>query len=161
MSNSALNAKQPNGNIPDVEDHEQGYVMLTLADQLCGVAVLGVREVVANSKILRVPLAPPDIAGNINLRGRIVTAIDTRRRLGLDPARVDAERVALVTETGGNLYALLVDGVQEVLALRYDRIEPVPPNMPSAWRTFSSGVVQLPDRLMVVLNLNRLLAGAV
>ena len=137
---------------------EQGFVTLTLADQLCGVPVLAVREVITNSKIVRVPLAPSEIAGNINLRGRIVTAVDTRCRLGLEPAPDTADRVALVAESEGALYALLIDQVQEVLSLRMDMIEETPPNLPSTWRQFSTGVFRLPERLMVVLDIDRLLA---
>lgn len=137
---------------------EQGFVTLTLADQLCGVPVLAVREVITNSKIVRVPLAPSEIAGNINLRGRIVTAVDTRCRLGLEPAPDTADRVALVAESEGALYALLIDQVQEVLSLRTDMIEETPSNLPSTWRQFSTGVFRLPERLMVVLDIDRLLA---
>lgn len=141
------------------DDHaEQGFVTLTLAGQLCGVPVLAVREVITNSKIVRVPLAPPEIAGNINLRGRIVTAIDTRCRLGLEPAPETADRVALVAELDGALYALLIDQVQEVLNLRHDKIQETPPNLSTTWRQFSGGVYRLPERLMVVLDIDRLLA---
>ena len=140
------------------ECQEQGFVTLTLAGQLCGVPVLAVREVITNSKIVRVPLAPSEIAGNINLRGRIVTAVDTRCRLGLDPASGTADRVALVAESDGGLYALLIDQVQEVLSLRMDMIEETPSNLSSTWRQFSSGVFRLPERLMVVLDIDRLLA---
>ncbi len=137
---------------------EQGFVTLTLAGQLCGVPVLAVREVITNSKIVRVPLAPSEIAGNINLRGRIVTAVDTRCRLGLEPAPDAADRVALVAESDGALYALLIDQVQEVLSLRMDLIEETPSNLSSTWRQFSTGVFRLPERLMVVLDIDRLLA---
>ena len=143
---------------PVDDRHEQGFVTLTLAGQLCGVPVLAVREVITNSKIIRVPLAPSEIAGNINLRGRIVTAVDTRRRLGLEPAPETAERVALVAESEGALYALLIDQVQEVLSLRVDMMEETPPNLSVTWRQFSTGVFRLPERLMVVLDIDRLLA---
>ena len=137
---------------------EQGFVTLTLAGQLCGVPVLAVREVITNSKIVRVPLAPAEIAGNINLRGRIVTAVDTRCRLGLQPAPDATESVALVAEADGALYALLIDQVQEVLSLRTDMIEETPSNLGPTWQQFGRGVFRLPDRLMVVLDIGRLLA---
>ena len=136
---------------------EQGFVTLMLAGQLCGVPVLAVREVITNSKIVRVPLAPPEIAGNINLRGRIVTAIDTRRRLGL-AASDGAQPVALVAESDGALYALLIDQVQEVLSLRSELIEEIPSNLGPAWHQFGKGVFRLPERLMVLLDIDRLLA---
>jgi len=141
-----------------IEDrHEQGFVTLTLANQLCGVPVLGVREVITNSKIVRVPLAPPEIAGNINLRGRIVTAIDARLRLRLDPAPASKERVALVADADAGQYALLIDQVQEVLSLPHEAIEDVPTNLPATWKGFATGVHRRPDQLMVILDLARLL----
>ncbi len=155
---SNTNKIRPDVSHPLDERQEQGFVTLTLANQLCGVPVLAVREVITNSKIVRVPLAPSEIAGNINLRGRIVTAVDTRCRLGLEPALDTADRVALVAENDGALYALLIDQVQEVLSLRMDMIEATPSNLSATWRQFSSGVFRLPDRLMVVLDIDRLLA---
>ncbi|NPD67231.1 chemotaxis protein CheW [Lichenicola cladoniae] len=143
---------------PDDDRQEQGFVTLILGGQLCGVPVLAVREVITNSKIVRVPLAPPEIAGNINLRGRVVTTIDTRCRLGLEPAADTADCVALVAEHEGVLYALLIDQVQDVLSLRVDMIEETPPNFSPTWREFSNGVFRLPNHLMVVLDIGRLLA---
>lgn len=140
------------------DQQEQGFVTLTLAGQLCGVPVLAVREVITDSKIVRVPLAPPEIAGNINLRGRIVIAVDTRRRLGLEPAPDMAQRIALVADLNGELFALLIDQVQEVLSLRAEMIEDTPPNLSSTWQQFSKGVFRLPERLMVVLDIGKLLA---
>ena len=137
---------------------EESFVTLTLAGMLCGVPVLAVREVVTDSKIVRVPLAPDAIAGNINLRGRIVTAIDTRSRLGLPPAPETADRVALVAEKDGALYALLIDQVLEVLSLRCNQIDETPPNLSPTWQAYSKGVYQLSDNLMVVLDIERLLA---
>ena len=61
-------------------------VVLTVADQLCGVPVLAVRDILGTHAITRIPLAPREIAGSLNLRGRIVTAIDLRARLHLPPA---------------------------------------------------------------------------
>ncbi|HLB98087.1 MAG TPA: chemotaxis protein CheW, partial [Acetobacteraceae bacterium] len=66
-----------------LEEEDRQFVTLTVADQLCGVPVLGVRDILGEQTITRIPLAPEEVAGSLNLRGRIVTAIDLRRRLGL------------------------------------------------------------------------------
>jgi purine-binding chemotaxis protein CheW len=137
---------------------ESVLVTLTVAGQLCGVPVLAVRDVLAGQAITRIPLAPPEVAGSLNLRGRIVTAIDLRRRLGLPDAPPGAPRVSIVTEQGGELYALLVDQVAEVLTLPEADFEPMPPNLPSAWTTHATGVFRLADRLLVVLDVGQLLA---
>ena len=132
-------------------------VTLSVAGQLCGLPVQGVRDVLGPQSITRIPLALPEIAGSLNLRGKIVTAIDLRRRLGLPPAEAGAPCMSIVTEQGAELYALLVDQVTEVLTLPVSGIERVPPNLPAAWRHFGTGVHRLADRLMVVLDLGRVL----
>src|SRR5487761_2336584 len=113
-------------------DDEQVFVTLTLADQLCGVPVQSVRDILSEQVITRIPLAPPEGAGGLNLRGRIVTAIDLRRRLRLPPAPPGTRRMSVVTEQGGELYALLVDQVAEVISLPGAAFEPSPPTLPAA-----------------------------
>src|SRR3954470_14795512 len=88
-----------------ITDEERVFVTLTVADQLCGVPVLSVRDILGEQTITRIPLAPPEIAGSLNLRGRIVTAIDLRCRLQLPPAPDGHKRMSVVTELGGELYA--------------------------------------------------------
>jgi purine-binding chemotaxis protein CheW len=144
---------------PDaVADEELVFVTLTVADQLCGVPVLGVRDILGEQSITRIPLAPPEIAGSLNLRGRIVTAIDLRRRLHLPPAPAGQKRMSVVAEQGGELYALLVDQVSEVMSLRSSAFERNPPTLEASWAVFSSGIYRLEDRLLVVLDVAKLLA---
>src|ERR1700759_4058222 len=96
----------------------QVLVTLTVADQLCGVPVLSVRDILGEQAITRIPLAPPEIAGSLNLRGRIVTAVDLRERLHLPPAPAGTTRMSVVADQGGELHALLVDQVSEVMSLK-------------------------------------------
>lgn len=139
-------------------DDEQVFVTLTLADQLCGVPVQGVRDILSEQAITRIPLAPSEIAGSLNLRGRIVTAIDLRRRLQLPSAPAGQPRMSVVAEQGGELYALLVDQVSEVMTLRANAFERNPPTLPPEWAAFSNGVFRLDGKLLVVLDVGRLLA---
>jgi purine-binding chemotaxis protein CheW len=140
------------------DEQERVFVTLTVADQLCGVPVLGVRDILGEHKITRIPLAPPEIAGSLNLRGRIVTAIDLRQRLRLPPAPTDQPRMSVVAEQSGELYALLVDQVSEVMSLTAGAFERNPPTLPPAWAQFSSGIYRLDGRLLVVLDVGKLLA---
>jgi purine-binding chemotaxis protein CheW len=133
------------------------YVTLMLGEQLCGVPVLVVRDVLAGQLIARIPLAPPEVAGNLNLRGRIVTAIDLRQRLHLPPRTANAKPMSVVTEQGSELYALLVDQVSEVVSLRPADMERNPPTLPPIWAEHSQGIFRVNDRLMVVLDVEKLL----
>jgi len=142
----------------DAGSDEQVLVTLTVADQLCGIPVLGVRDVLGEQVITRIPLAPPEIAGSLNLRGRIVTAVDLRRRLCLPPAPPDTACMSVVAEQGGELYALLVDQVAEVMTLKASAFERNPPTLPPSWAEFSNGIYRLEGRLLLVLDVGRLLA---
>lgn len=139
-------------------EEEQVLVTLTVDDQLCGVPVLGVRDVLAAQVVTRIPLASPEIAGSLNLRGRIVTAVDLRRRLRLAPSASSSKGMFIVTEMAGELYALLVDQVSEVLALPASQRESNPPTLSREWASYSTGIYRLANRLLVVLDVERLLA---
>ena len=137
---------------------EKMFVTLTVADQLCGVPVQSVRDVLGEQTITRIPLAPPEIAGSLNLRGRIVTAIDLRRRLQLPPPPPGAKLMSVVAEQSGELYALLVDQVSEVMSLPASAFERNPQTLPPSWAGYSAGIYRLSGRLLVVLDVGRVLA---
>ena len=137
------------------------FVTLSLAGQLCGLPVSSVRDVLRHQAIAPVALSAPEIAGNLNLRGHIVTAIDLRRRLQLPPAPDGEGRHAVVTEEGGEMYALLVDHICDVITLDPARFEAVPPTLPPNWARYSSGLYRLENGLMILLNLPQLLALSV
>jgi purine-binding chemotaxis protein CheW len=141
-----------------ITDDDRQFVTLTVAEQLCGVPVLGVRDILGEQAITRIPLAPDEVAGSLNLRGRIVTAIDLRRRLGLPPVSATTPRMSVVAELGGELYALLVDQVSEVMSVRGSAFERNPPTLPAMWARFSTGIYRLDGQLLVVLDIGKLLA---
>ena len=137
-------------------DHEE-FVTMTIDNQWFGIPVHRVQDVLGTQNIARIPLAPPDVAGSLNLRGRIVTAIDPRVRLGLPARDVDQSAMSIVVEQGGELYSLLIDQVGEVLNLPADRFEQNPASLDDRWREISAGVYRLDDRLLVVMDVDRLL----
>jgi purine-binding chemotaxis protein CheW len=131
---------------------------MRLADQLCGVAVAAVRDVLGPQPLARIPLAPAEVAGSLNLRGRIVTAIDLRRRLGLPPSPQGPEKaMSIVVEHGAELYSLLSDEVGEVISLPETGYEPNPPTLDPLWREVSLGVQRLGERLLILLDIPVLL----
>jgi purine-binding chemotaxis protein CheW len=142
------------------DSHE--FVTVSIADQLCGIPVLSVRDVLGEHRITRIPLAPRAVAGAINLRGRIVTAIDLRTRLNLPPRPNDKPAMSVVVEHQGEPYSLMIDSVGEVLSLPADRYERNPATLNPVWRDVSEGIYRLDDALLVVLGVDRLLdfAGA-
>src|SRR5947199_3539632 len=98
-------------------DQDVEYVTATVGGQLFGLPIGRVQDVFGPDRIARVPLAPPVIAGLLNLRGRIVTAVDMRRRLGLPAPETSRPRMAVGIECRGESYGLLIDSIGEVLKL--------------------------------------------
>ena len=133
------------------------YVTVRIGGQLFGVPVTEVREVFSPQGITDVPKAPPEIAGLLNLRGRIVTAIDARCRLGLPPFTSEKPRMALGMEYGTELYGILVDEVGEVMRLKEDTLEQVPAHLDGKWRAVMTGVHRLEDELLAVLDMQALI----
>lgn len=134
---------------------ETEYVTATIGGQLFGLPIERVLDVFMPERLTRVPLAAPEIAGVLNLRGRIVTAIDMRRRLDLPPRAQGEKFMAIGIEHGGESYGLLVDQVGEVLKLPASRLDSVPANLDPSWARLAAGVHRLDDRLMVVLDVDR------
>lgn len=133
------------------------YVTATIGGQLFGLPISRVQDVFVPERLARVPLAPDEIAGLLNLRGRIVTAIDMRRRLGL-PALADyAERMAVGIECRGESYGLLIDAIGEVLKLKTASREDNPVNLDARLARVSAGVHRLDGSLLVVLDVDRVL----
>src|SRR6202047_1723451 len=123
----------------DVVGEGQEFVTVTAAGHLFGLPVLQVQEVLGPQRITRVPLAPPEVAGSLNLRGRIVTAIDLRTRLNL-PRLPDGQKgMSVVVDYGGELYSVMVDAVGEVLSLRAENAERNPATLDPIWRDVSGG----------------------
>ncbi len=138
-------------------------VLFLLDQQLCGLPVTSVRDILDRFELSLVPLAPSEVAGNLNLRGRIVTAIDLRRRLSSGARSIDRldrhhGRTAIVVEHGATLYALLVDQVNEVVSLPRSRRCPKPIGLPQAWAHYATCVYKLDEGLLALLDLEPLLA---
>jgi len=132
------------------------YVTASVEGQLFGVPVLSVQDVLGPEKLANIPLAPSEVAGALNLRGRIVTVIDLRQRLGLEPAdRVKS--MSIVVDHHHELYSLLIDEVGEVLSVPAENYERNPPTLDPRWRDVSGGIYRLDGKLMVILEVDKLL----
>jgi len=133
------------------------YVTMSIGGQLFGIPVLKVQDVLGTQTITRVPLAPVEVAGSLNLRGRIVTAVDVLLRLGLPKRENEKSAMSVVVEHEGELYSLLVDSVGEVLSLETRDYQRNPPTLNPRLREFSDGIYRLNDSLLVVLSVPSLL----
>ncbi|GIX17996.1 MAG: chemotaxis protein CheW [Rhodothalassiaceae bacterium] len=140
-----------------LQEDAQEFVTVRLAGQLLGIPVLAVHDVLAPQKITRIPLAPKWVAGVLNLRGRIVTAINLRERLGFTPREDGGEDMSVVLEFRGEPYSLQIDEVGDVLRLEDDRLERNPVTLDPRWREVSKGIYRLDEELLVALDVEKLL----
>jgi purine-binding chemotaxis protein CheW len=140
-----------------IDQNVTEYVTAMIGEQLFGLPISRVQDVFMPDRLTRVPLAPVEIAGVLNLRGRIVTAIDMRARLGL-PKRDDGRpSMAVGIESKGESYGLLIDVIGEVLKLNESHAEPNPVNLDVRLARVSAGVHRLDGQLLVVLDVDRVL----
>lgn len=136
------------------------FVTFRLDGQLLGIPVLAVQDVMRLGVVTRVPRAPDMVAGVMNLRGRIVTAVDVRRCLAMPQRDTTRTAMAVVVEHGGQPYALIVDSVGDVVSVPIDRYEPHPATLSAVWRSVTTGVYRL-EELMLILDIDRLLSAGI
>jgi purine-binding chemotaxis protein CheW len=134
---------------------EKRYASCRVGDLLVGVAVDAVQEVTASAELTPVPLAPPVVRGLVNLRGRIVTAIDLRRSLHLVDRPADQLPINVILQTDGGSIGLLVDAVGDVLDVDEDDCKPPPETLPGQLRELMTGAYRLDGGLLLVLNTER------
>jgi purine-binding chemotaxis protein CheW len=140
-----------------IESNITEYVTTMIGGQLFGLPISRVQDVFMPERLTRVPLASSDVAGVLNLRGRIVTAIDMRSRLGLPKNDDGRPPMAVGVELRGESYGLLIDTIGEVLKLADDTREVNPVNLDPRMAKLAGGVHRLDGQLMVVLDVDRVL----
>ena len=133
------------------------FVTMTIMGQLFGIPVLKVQDVLGPQKVTPIPLAPREVAGSLNLRGRIVTAVDVRKRLGLPPRDRNDRGMMVVVDHMGELYSLVIDQVGEVLSVSGNKFERNPPTLDQRLREYSQGIYRLNEKLLVVLDVDKML----
>jgi purine-binding chemotaxis protein CheW len=137
------------------------YVTTMIGGQLFGLPISRVQDVFMPERLTRVPLASLEVAGVLNLRGRIVTAINMRSRLGMPQRDDDRPSMAVGVDLRGESYGLLIDSIGEVMKLPDDGREDNPVNMDQRMAKMSAGVHRLDGHLMVVLDVDRVLEMSV
>ncbi len=149
-----LYEKKPLAAINDL----QSFVTMRVHNQLFGASVKLVQDVVRAQRIAPIPLAPYVIEGAINLRGRIVTVFNMYRRLGLPLDAQPQKHMNVVLEYRDELFSLMVDSVGDVLNIPLSKIDKSPVNMQANWQEISAGIYRLDSELLILLDVERLLA---
>ena len=135
------------------------WVTFNLGEETYGVNVMQVREVLRYSEIAPVPGAPSYVLGIINLRGNVVTVIDTRSRFGLYPSDVTDNTRIVIIETEQQVIGILVDSVAEVVYLRASEIDKTPNVGTDESSRFIQGVSHRDGELLILVDLNKLLTN--
>ena len=142
------------------QDRDEEILQLVtfhVGDEEFGVEILDVREINRMMEITRVPHAPDFVEGVINLRGQVIPVVDLRKRFGLGTIERDKNARIVVVELGDKVVGFLVDSVSEVLRVPRSVVEPPPPIVGGIDSEYIEAVVKLDDRLLILLDLQRLL----
>lgn len=165
MKNDAptTNPEQSQSEIPgmnnSVGDEQLQLVTFEVASEEFAVDILSVQEINRMMELTRVPQAPSEVEGVINLRGKIIPVLDLRKRFGLDCQEHNDQNRIIVVEVHGRVIGFIVDRVHEVLRINSNIVEPAPAMVTSVDSDFIAGVGKLDDRLIILLDLSRLFSA--
>ena len=134
-------------------------VTFNISEEEFGIDILKVQEIIRIMEITKVPKAPPFVEGVINLRGKVIPVIDLRLRFGMQAKQYDSQTRIIVIELHGMIMGYVVDAVSEVLRIQSDTVEPTPPVVAGVDSEFIKGVGKLADRLLILLDLDKLLTS--
>jgi len=134
-------------------------VSFYLGGEEFAIEILAVQEIIRMVDLTRVPNSPAFVEGVINLRGQVIPVIGLRRRFGMEPREHDKQTRIVVVEIRGAVVGFVVDAVSEVLRIPADTVEP-PPRLAKSDSEYVSGVGKLPNRLLLLLDVSRLLTDA-
>ncbi len=133
------------------------WVTFRLQEETYGINVMQVQEVLRYSEIAPVPGSPEYVLGIINLRGNVVTVIDTRARFGLPPAEVTDNTRVVIIEAEKQVIGILVDSVAEVVYLKQSEVDVAPNVGTDESARFIQGVANREGELLILVDLNKLL----
>jgi purine-binding chemotaxis protein CheW len=147
------------------ESASRQYLSFFLGGQEYATDILRVQEIKGWDTVTRVPYSPSYILGVINLRGAIVPVVDLRVRLGLESAPFDSATVVIVVRVAGargeRIVGLVVDAVSDVYSFSAENIQPPPEAVGSLDQMFVLGLAKLEDKLVIVLDIERLVIASV
>jgi purine-binding chemotaxis protein CheW len=141
------------------DDELLQLVTFSIGEEEFGVDILKVQEIIRTMEITKVPRAQEFVEGVINLRGKVIPIIDLRRRFGFTSKEYDKHTRIIVIEINNMFVGFVVDSVSEVLRIPAATVEPPPPVVAGVESEYISGVGKLQDRLLILLDLEKLLSG--
>lgn len=159
LGGEVTNFKRKRLGLQDDIEPSDDYLTINLADQIFGIPVLQIQDVLGGMQVTQVPLAPAEVSGALNLRGRIVTAINVRKSLGLEPYDGEKDPLSVVVEHKNELYSLIIDAVNDVFSIDDKDIETAPPTLDNLWRDIAMGIYRMDSKLMIILDVPKLLAA--
>jgi purine-binding chemotaxis protein CheW len=148
-----------------IHDGEKGHrellqlVSFHIGGEEFGLDILRVQEIIRVQQLTRVPNSPDFVDGVINLRGKVIPVVALRKRFGLEELAHDKQTRIVVIEVKGTVLGFIVDSVSEVLRIPADTVEP-PPRLGKVEREYVSGVGKLDNRLLILLDVDRLMSDA-
>jgi len=138
-----------------VMDAEEQVVVFELANEVYGVDISRVQEIIRMTTITRLPRAPEFVEGIINLRGKVIPVVDLKKRFGLaESDQTKASRIVVV-DVGDHTIGMVVDAVSEVLRVPTSAVEPPSPVVTSVESDYIRGIAKLEGRLIILLDLDK------
>jgi purine-binding chemotaxis protein CheW len=141
-----------------VMDEVLQLVTFSLDQEVYAVDILNVQEINRITEITKVPNAANYVEGVINLRGKVIPVINLRKKFGLHNKDIDESSRIIIMDIHGITYGLMVDSVSEVLRIPSDIVEPPPPMAESMSSIFIKGIAKMENRLIILVNIERLMA---
>ena len=135
----------------------QKFVKFNIAEETFGISIAQINQILKPQEIFKVPNTPPFIEGLINLRGKVITVFNLRKRFGMPEKENDDNTKIIIVNLEDLLLGFTVDSVTEIVNLQDEDIVPTPPSISSFDRRFLSGVGKMEDKLILILNLEKVL----
>ncbi|NUQ70525.1 MAG: chemotaxis protein CheW [Chthonomonadales bacterium] len=132
-------------------------VSFSLANELYGIEITKVREIILITEITRIPQTPHYVKGLINLRSTVIPVVDLRAKFGLPESPFTDESRIMVLQAVGKTIGIIVDAVSEVLRIKQDQIAPPPPTVAGLGREYLTGLVKLEKQLLILLDIDKTL----
>lgn len=143
-----------------MDQTEQQLVVFELNNEVYGVDIAKVHEIIRMQNITQVPRAPQFVEGVINLRGRVIPVVDLRKRFGFAKTEHSKQSRIVVVEIDGQTIGMIVDGVSEVLRIPTASIEPPSPVVTTLDSDYLKGIAKLEDSLIILLQLDKILSDS-